>query len=148
MADMMRIKAFSEGHSSFDDVLRLPYEKRQKSRLRVQLVSGVEVGVTLPRGTVLRGGDVLLSENGKVIAVEAQPEKVSLVVSDDALLLTRAGYHLGNRHVPLSISKEGLSYLQDHVLDEMVLQLGLTIHYKTAPFEPESGAYGGGHHHS
>jgi len=148
MSDIMRIRAFSEGDSSPDEVLLLPYEKRQKSRLRVTLVSGAEAGVTLPRGTVLRGGDCLLSDDGKVVAVEAQPEKVSLVQSDDALLLMRAAYHLGNRHVPLSITADGLSYLQDHVLDEMVLQLGLTVHYQTVPFEPESGAYGGGHHHS
>jgi len=144
---MMRIKAFSESKSSFDDVLVLPYEKRQKSRLRVQLVSGVEVGVALPRGTVLRGGDYLLSEDNKVIAVEAELEDTSLVISDDSLLLQRAAYHLGNRHVPLAVSTSGLRYLRDHVLDEMVLQLGLTIEYEVAAFEPEQGAYGGGHGH-
>jgi len=145
---MMRIKAFSESKSSFDDVLVLPYEKRQKSRLRVQLVSGIEVGVTLPRGTVLRGGDYLLSEDNQVIAVEAELEETTRVISDDSLLLQRAAYHLGNRHVPLAVSTSGLRYLRDHVLDEMVLQLGLTIEHEVAAFEPEHGAYGGAHHHS
>lgn len=144
---MMRIKAFSESKASFDDVLVLPYEKRQKSRLRVQLASGIEVGVALPRGTVLRGGDYLLSEDNKVIAVEAELEETTRVISDDSLLLQRAAYHLGNRHVPLAVSNTGLRYLRDHVLDEMVLQLGLTIQHEVAAFEPEHGAYGGGHGH-
>lgn len=144
---MMRVNGFSALQSAFDEVLILPYEKRQKSRQRVVLESGTEAGLTLPRGTVLRGGDYLLSDEGKVIAVEAELEKTSRVVSDDPLLLQRAAYHLGNRHVPLAVSAAGLRYLQDHVLDELVLQLGLTVVHEEAPFEPEHGAYGGGHHH-
>lgn len=144
---MMRVNGFSATRSSFDDVLILPYEKRKKSRQRVALESGIEAGLALPRGTVLRGGDYLLSDDGKVIAVEAELEKTSRVVSDNPLLLQRAAYHLGNRHVPLAVSAAGLRYLQDHVLDELVVQLGLTVVHEDAPFEPEHGAYGGGHHH-
>jgi len=144
---MMRVNGFSATQSSFDDVLILPYEKRQKSRQRVALESGIEAGLTLPRGTVLRGGDYLLSDDGKVIAVKAELEKTSRVASDDPLLLQRAAYHLGNRHVPLAVTEAGLRYLQDYVLDELVVQLGLTVVHEDAPFEPEHGAYGGGHHH-
>jgi len=144
---MIKISATTDAVETIDDVLLLPYEKRQKSRLRAQLKSGTEVGLTLPRGTVLRGGDCLLSDDGKVIAVQAEPEQTSKVISDDGLLLMRAAYHLGNRHVPLSVTKDGLRYLQDHVLDEMLIQLGLRVEHELAEFEPESGAYAGGHHH-
>lgn len=128
-------------------ILSLPYELRQKSRLRTQLQSGDEVGLKLPRGTVLRGGDHLLSREGDVIRVQAAPEQTSKVVGEDKLLLTKAAYHLGNRHVPLEINDEGLRYLKDHVLDEMLLKLGLNVIHEVSPFEPENGAYGGGHHH-
>lgn len=144
---MIRISEIAHHTHHHDEVLSLPFEKRQKSRLRAQLDSGQEVGLTLPRGTVLRGGDCLLSEEGTVIKVQAQPEATSFISCDDALLLTRAAYHLGNRHVPLEIAEQGLRYLRDHVLDEMVEQLGLNVVHEVAPFEPERGAYGGGHHH-
>jgi len=144
---MIKINTTTHCVDAVDDVLLLPYEKRQKSRLRAQLESGLEVGLTLPRGTVLRGGDCLLSDDGKVIVVQAEPEQTSKVVCEDRLLLMRAAYHLGNRHVPLAITADGLSYLQDHVLDEMVLQLGLTVKHELSAFEPESGAYAGGHQH-
>jgi len=134
-------------------ILKLPFELRQKSRLKVTLDDGREAGLFLERGEVLRGGDCLLAEDESVIEIEADRETVSTVHSDDPLLLARACYHLGNRHVPLQIERDHLCYLHDHVLDDMLKQLGLDVHTTQAPFEPESGAYGGsagshGHHHS
>ncbi len=127
--------------------LTLPYEKRIKSRQRVVLDDGREAGVLLPRGTVLRDGD-LLTDGELKVAVCAALEPVSTVHSDDPLLLARACYHLGNRHVPLQIAEGWLRYQHDHVLDDMVRQMGLEVVGEQAPFEPEAGAYGsGGHHH-
>lgn len=123
-------------------VLTLPFELRQKSRLRAQLNNGEDVGLMLERGQVLRNGDCLRAENGLIIEVQAAIETVSTIHSDDALLLARACYHLGNRHVPLQISERWCRYLQDHVLDDMVTALGLTVSHEQAPFEPEAGAYG------
>ena len=121
--------------------LTLPFELRQKSRLRAQLDNGEEVGLMLPRGEVLRGGDCLRAENGLLIELKAADEAVSTVTCPDTLLMQKACYHLGNRHVPLEITPHGLRYLQDHVLDDMVQSLGLNVIHETAPFEPESGAY-------
>ena len=121
--------------------LTLPYESRQKSRLRTTLDDGREVGLLLPRGEILRGGDCLRAENGLTIRVMAAEEAVSSVSSSDSLLLQKACYHLGNRHVPLQITAGGLGYQQDHVLDQMVESLGLTVNHVMASFEPESGAY-------
>ena len=127
--------------------LTLPFEQRQKSRLRTRLDSGEEVGLFLPRGTVLRHGDRLRATDGRVTEVRAAPETVSTARVNDPLLLARAAYHLGNRHVALQIGPGWLRYLHDHVLDGMVRELGLEVTCEQAPFEPEAGAYGGGHHH-
>lgn len=123
----------------------LPFELRQKSRLRVRLSTGVEAAMLLPRGTILRHGDLLRANSGIVIEVVAAPELVSTAHALDPLALARACYHLGNRHVPLQIGRNWLRYAQDHVLDEMVRGLGLTVHTERVPFEPEAGAYA--HHH-
>src|SRR5690349_8647618 len=125
--------------------LVLPFELRQKSRLRAQLTSGQEVGLFLERGLVLRGGDLLRAEDGTVIEVVAALETVSTVHESDATRLARAGYHLGNRHVPVQIGPGWLRYGHDHVLDDMVRGLGLTVVVEKAPFEPEAGAYGHPH---
>jgi len=130
-----------------DLTLTLPYELRQKSRLRANLDNGEEIGLLLPRGTVLRGGDCLKSETGEVILVQAAEEVVSTVYEKEPTLFARACYHLGNRHVPLQIGQGWLRYLHDHVLDDMLKGLGLTVSCERAPFEPEAGAYGGGHQH-
>lgn len=127
--------------------LVLPFELRQKSRLRARLASGSEVGLFLERGMVLRGGDLLLAEDGTVIEVVAALETVSTVRDADAMRLSRAGYHLGNRHVPVEIGAGWLRYGHDHVLDDMVRGLGLTVVVEQAPFEPEAGAYGHSHGH-
>lgn len=124
--------------------LVLPFELRQKSRLRARLSSGEEAGLVLERGTVLRGGDLLRADNGAVIEVVAALETVSTVRETDAMRLARAAYHLGNRHVPVQVGAGWLRYGHDHVLDDMVRGLGLTVLVEQAPFEPEAGAYGHG----
>jgi urease accessory protein len=128
-------------------VLTLPFGDRQRSRLRTRLDSGEEVGLMLPRGRVLRDGDCLRANDGRVVVVRAAAETVSTARADDAQLLARAAYHLGNRHMPLQVGEGWLRYRHDHVLDEMVRGLGLTVATEEAPFEPEAGAYHGGHHH-
>lgn len=128
------------------DVLEIPFHLRQRSRFRSVLQSGNEVGVVLPRGLVLRHGQLLASENGNVIQVRAAPESVSVVETRDPCLLARACYHLGNRHVELEICDRGVKYLQDSVLDSMVQQLGLQVQHRQDAFEPEVAQFS--HHHS
>ena len=128
--------------------LVLPFDLRSRSRFRARLVSGEEVGVQLTRGQILRGGDKLLAEDGRVVEVHAAPESVSTLRSKDARLLARAAYHLGNRHVALQLGDGWLRYGHDHVLDDMVRGLGAAITVEQAPFEPEAGAYQGGHEHA
>ncbi|MFT7581743.1 MAG: urease accessory protein [Myxococcota bacterium] len=126
-----------------DDTLTLPFELRQKSRLRATLGSGKEAAIVLPRGGVLRGGTCLSGESDTVVHVVAAPEDVSEVHTQDPHQLARVAYHLGNRHVPLQIGPGFVRYQHDHVLDDMVRALWLTVGFAEAPFEPEAGAYGG-----
>jgi urease accessory protein len=129
------------------DVLSLPYDERKKSRLRARSEAGHEVAIVLERGSSLRHGDLLAADSGEILLVRAAAESVSDVTSADAVSLAKAAYHLGNRHVPLQIERGALRYQRDHVLDAMVLALGLQVTQRTAAFEPESGAYSG-HSHS
>jgi urease accessory protein len=135
-----------------DARLVLPFELRSRSRFRARLVGGEEVGVILARGQILRGGDLLLAPDGRVIEVAAASESVSTVHSADPRPLARAAYHLGNRHVALQIGEGWLRYSHDRVLDEMLHGLGLDVTVEQAPFEPEAGAYhaagDSGHSHS
>jgi urease accessory protein len=128
--------------------LTLPFELRQKSRLRATLDDGREAALLLPRGEVLRSGECLRAEDGTIVSIKAAPETVSTVRCADPLLLARACYHLGNRHVPLQIGAGWCRYLHDHVLDDMVRGLGLSIACEQAPFEPEGGAYAQSHAHA
>ncbi|HEY0706300.1 MAG TPA: urease accessory protein UreE [Polyangia bacterium] len=133
-----------------DDVLTLNLDRRRKSRQRVVLDSGAEAALLLPRGTVLREGDVLRSDDGRHVRVKAAAETLSVVATADRLQLARAAYHLGNRHLPVEITATGLQYQHDHVLDNMVRGLGLPVVMQEGPFNPEGGAYGGhshGHDH-
>jgi len=120
----------------------LSVDARIKSRLRVRLDDGREAGLMLERGHLLRGGELLGDAQGAhVIRVLSAAEAVSTVRCADPLLLARAAYHLGNRHVPLQIEPGLLRYQHDHVLDDMVRGLGLDVQAEQAPFEPEAGAY-------
>ena len=141
-----------EAAETVTGTVTLDVDSRIKSRLRVTLDDGREAGLMLERGHLLRGGELLADAAGsQVIRVLAAPETVSTVRCADPHLLARAAYHLGNRHVPLQIEPGLLRYQHDHVLDDMLRGLGLTVEAEQAPFEPEAGAYQSaphGHSHS
>jgi urease accessory protein len=147
---MRRIEADAAPGSAHRDTLTLPFLLRQKSRLRARLDSGEEVAVLLPRGRMLRGGDLLRADDGGVVLVRAAAELVSTADGLEPQALARGAYHLGNRHVPVEVGPGYLRYQHDHVLDDMLRGFGLDVQVEQAPFEPEGGAYvpAGNHAHT
>ncbi|AZZ74121.1 MULTISPECIES: urease accessory protein UreE [Pseudomonas] len=129
--------------------LHLTFEARSKSRLRCFSAEGEDVGLFLERGQPpLFDGECLQAEDGRIVRVCARPEQLLHVTCANAFELTRAAYHLGNRHVALQVGDGWLRLLDDYVLKAMLEQLGAQVKAIEAPFQPEHGAYGGGHHHS
>jgi urease accessory protein len=143
---MLVISKLLPRQSRFDVELVLPFELRQRSRLRTVLPDGEEVGLFLERGHILRGGDFLQGEDGRIVVVRAQSERVLHVSCASEAELVRVAYHLGNRHVPLQVGTRWVRIAEDDVLRRMVEGLGASVQAMSAPFEPESGAYGGHHH--
>jgi urease accessory protein len=127
--------------------LKLSFDERSKSRLRTKLVSGEEVALMLPRGEVLRGGDLVTASDGRVIEVVSQPEELLNLECESPLALAKLAYHLGNRHVAVEVGNGYLRIAADHVLEDMARKLGARVTRLEAAFEPEAGAYGGGHRH-
>ncbi|RCJ23181.1 urease accessory protein UreE [Nostoc sp. ATCC 43529] len=127
--------------------LALTAEERTRSRHRFESEDGKVVFLHLPRGTVLHDGDILQDEAGKsLIKITAKPELVMTAFAETPLLLLRAAYHLGNRHVPVEITPTYLRLSSDSVLRTMLEQLGLEVKEEILPFQPELGAYGQHHH--
>lgn len=143
---MLKLTESSHDDNQVDDVLSLPFSDRQKTRQPAITKGGINVGLFLPRGQLLRSGLVLTGSQGFRVRVEAAEEALSVVNCTDPLLFARACYHLGNRHVNLQILPNELRYQADHVLDQLVVGLGLTVKHETLPFEPEAGAYHGHGH--
>jgi urease accessory protein len=127
--------------------LVLPFEFRRKSRFRTRLDNETDVALFLPRGSVLREGDLLEAEDGTLIKVEAAVENVLRITAGTPYELMRAAYHLGNRHIPVELGESYLKIEIDPVLQEMLRQLGATVREEQSSFQPEGGAYGGGHRH-
>ena len=132
--------------------VELDWDVRCKSRFDATDSTGRALGVFLPRGTVVRGGDVLVGEDGSLVVVKAAPQPVLVVrhctqhgaPSD----LMRAAYHLGNRHVAVELKPDHLKLEPDHVLADMLRRMHMIVSEESAPFDPEGGAYeGGGHEH-
>lgn len=127
--------------------LVLPYDLREKCRLRATLSTGEEVAVFTVRGTVLRDGDLLTGAEGVVVQVVAALEPTYLVRCRDAHTLLRCAFHLGNRHTQAHVGDGFLRIRRDPVLKEMLEGLQASVTEELAAFEPEAGAYGGGHGH-
>ncbi|MFZ3139830.1 urease accessory protein UreE [Polaromonas sp.] len=133
--------------------VELDWDVRQKSRFDALDSLGRPLGVFLPRGTLVRGGDVLLAEDGSMVRVIAAPQSVLRITActahGSAFDLTRAAYHLGNRHVPIELKPDHLKIEPDHVLADLLRAMHLTVQEAEEAFEPEGGAYNsGGHGHS
>jgi len=139
---MLRLSRIAAGaDANTDDFLTLPHFLRERSRQRVHLDSGREAGLLLPRGTVLRDGDLLLADDGTTVRVRAQAEPLSEVPFDTPLAMAKACFHLGNRHVPLEITDGRIRYNHDPVVDDMLRGMGFEVGALMAPFHPEAGAY-------
>ena len=131
----------------------LDWDVRQKSRFDATDSQGRTLGVFLPRGTLVRGGDVLVAEDGSLVRVLAAPQPVLVVRAcaehGTPFDLLRAAYHLGNRHVALELKPDHLKLEPDHVLADMLRGQHLIVNEASEAFEPEGGAYGNaghGHH--
>jgi len=135
--------------------VELDWDVRQKSRFDATDSQGRAMGVFLPRGVPVRGGDVLVGEDGTLVRVIAAPQPVLVVRQSEhgtAFDLVRAAYHLGNRHVPLELQPDHLKLEPDHVLADMLRMMHLVVNEAEETFEPEGGAYSdesraGGHGH-
>ena len=140
--------------------VELDWDVRQKSRFAATDSQGRELAIFLQRGQAVRGGDVLVAEDGSLIRAIAAPQRVLKITAcathGTAFDLVRAAYHLGNRHVPIELQPDHLKIEPDHVLADMLRSLHMTVVAADLPFEPEGGAYGGHvthdghshHHHS
>lgn len=139
--------------------VELDWDTRSKSRFDATDSTGRHLGIFLPRGQVLRGGDVLVTEDGSLVRVVAAPQTVLRVTPcphhGTPLDLPRAAYHLGNRHIALEVHGDHLQLEPDGVLADMLRAMHLIVTPIEAPFEPEGGAYAAaatshdhGHDHS
>ena len=132
--------------------IELDWDVRQKSRFDATDSIGRSLGVFLPRGTVARGGDVLVAEDGSLIRVIAASQAVLKITHctqhGRPYDLIRAAYHLGNRHVPIELKPDHLKIEPDHVLADMLRAMHLIVHAVEEAFEPENGAYAAGGHHT
>jgi len=130
--------------------VELDWDVRQKSRFETTDSAGRQLGIFLPRGTVARGGDVLVAHDGSLIKVWAAPQTVLKITHcpdhGTAFDLIRAAYHLGNRHVPIELKPDHLKIEPDHVLADMLRAMHLVVTEVCEPFEPENGAYASGGH--
>ena len=154
-------KVIAQGHGLAPVLLKraatveLDWDVRQKSRFDTTDSLGRHLGVFLPRGTLLRGGDVLVAEDGSMVRVLAAPQpvlRISACTSHGSPFdLTRAAYHLGNRHVPIELKPDHLKIEPDHVLADLLRAMHLIVSTVDEAFEPEGGAYSAathaGHHH-
>jgi len=128
------------------DTIELDFDQRHRRRIAMTSQSGREFLLDLPRATAIAHGDGLLLDDGSMVIVQAKPEAVADIRARDAQHLNRIAWHLGNRHLPTEIHDDCLRIREDHVIVDMVRQLGGDVELKQAPFHPESGAYAGHSH--
>lgn len=128
------------------DRLVLNYDERHRRRLRYVAIGGTTFLLDLPRAAVLRAGDGLRLEDGRIVSIEASPEQLLEVTATDTAALVRLAWHIGNRHLPAQLEPYRILIREDSVIENMLRGLGATVKHIMEPFTPEAGAYDSGSH--
>ncbi|HZT48857.1 MAG TPA: urease accessory protein UreE [Hyphomicrobiaceae bacterium] len=126
------------------DVVALDYDGRTRRRIALTGAGGLAFLLDLAKAPVLRAGDGLRLEDGRIVAVEAAPERLLEITCASAVELARLAWHLGNRHLATEIGAGAIHIRDDHVIADMVRRLGAEVRPVERPFNPEGGAYGEG----
>ncbi len=129
------------------DAVLIDFDRRHRRRIVLTTVAGAELLLDLPQAVRLRDGDGLELDDGRIVRVTAQAEKLLEIHAHGPAELVRIAWHLGNRHLPVQLLGDRIRIRADHVIADMVRTLGGHAHALDAPFDPEGGAYAGGHHH-
>lgn len=130
------------------DEILIDFDRRHRRRIVLKTQSGQSLLLDLPQATRLRDGDGLQLDSGPTIRVRARPEPLAEIHAHSDAELIRIAWHLGNRHLPVQLLRDKIRIRRDHVIEAMVEQLGGHVEILEAPFDPEAGAYAGGHSHS
>ena len=145
---MIRATALTHSHNEPVDTVTLSYKDRHRRRMAMTGDNGLEFLLDLSKAMELHHGDSLVLEDGRHVQIIAAPEKLMQATCNDTLHLVRTAWHIGNRHLPCEIHADRLMLRDDHVIADMLKQLGCTVTKITAPFNPQGGAYGHGRTHS
>jgi len=137
-------------HGKPADVVRLDYDHRTRRRIALTAAGGLSFLLDLAKAPVLGAGDGIKLEDGRIVAVEAAPERLLEIACTDERALARIAWHLGNRHLATELAERTIYIREDHVIADMVIGLGAAVRSVERPFNPEGGAYGHGpvHGHS
>jgi urease accessory protein len=133
--------------SQATDTVLIDFDRRHRRRILLTTESGAELLLDLPQATRLRDGDGLVTQSG-IVRVQSRPEPLAEIHAHSDAELIRIAWHLGNRHLPVQLLRDKIRIRRDHVIEEMVEHLGGHVDIIDAPFDPEAGAYAGGHSHS
>ncbi|MBP1179626.1 urease accessory protein UreE [Methylobacterium sp. PvR107] len=129
------------------DRVVLDHGDRHRRRVAMRGLGGLGFLLDLPESTILDDGDALILEDGRLVWIEAAPERLLEIRAPNDHALKRLIWHIGNRHIPAEIGADAVWIAYDHVLAEMVRGLGGSAEAVERPFRPEGGAYSGGHAH-
>jgi urease accessory protein len=135
------VKLASSWPGEAADSVVLDYDDRHRRRMAMTGTRGLSFLLDLPEATVLRHGDALVLEDGRLVEVLAAPEPLLEIRCADALDLARVAWHFGNRHLPTQLFPKYLRIRRDHVIADMAVKLGARVIEIEAPFDPEGGAY-------
>jgi urease accessory protein len=128
------------------DTVTLGWEDRTHVHGRRRTDGGVEFGTSLPRGTVLRAGDlVVLDPERLVVTIVERPECVFVVEPRTPQEWGLFAYHIGNRHQPLMIADGALVCPDVPGVEQLLQQHRMPYTRAMMAFTPAATV--GGHQH-
>jgi len=136
------VRVVAAGSFTADAEVMLDFDDRFRRRKRYETAAGIPFVLDLVEAQVLRDGDGLMLDDGRVILVRAAEEPLVDIRATSAAGMIRLAWHLGNRHLPAELQEHRILIREDHVIEAMLRGLGAQITRVRAPFNPEGGAYG------
>ena len=130
------------------DRVTLDADDRQRRRIALTGEGGTQVLLDLDKPVALHDGDGLVLDDGSIVQVHGQAERLLEIMPSSPRDFVRLAWHLGNRHTDVQVVESRIRIRYDHVLEEMLRGLGAKVTPVEAAFDPEAGApHDGAHHH-
>ncbi len=123
------IKDMKDIHCHIERVY-LESDELLKRVLRVTSDHGHEYGISLPKGSEMKDGDILFNDGHNIIVISVKEDDVIVITPRDINEMGEIAHNLGNKHLPVQIEDGKIIIQYDYLIEKFLQDLKVNFERK------------------